>query len=85
MESSPRPKGMGAMTAPIISMIYLKHKEFGNRHVERDKVDTMVASGWVVWPRSKDAKNGRVPDFHHDVIQLAAPEIKRTKRAYNRK
>lgn len=58
-------------------MIYIKHPEHGNKHVEPDEAEMLVADGWVIWPRSKEAKAGVIP---------VLPEANRPeKRAYNRK
>lgn len=37
-------------------MILVKHPVHGNRQVQESEVATLVANGWVKWPRSKDEK-----------------------------
>lgn len=40
------------------TMVYVKHKDHGNRHVVATEVAGLVAAGWVVWPRTKSEKDG---------------------------
>jgi len=60
-------------------MVYMKHSEHGNVHVEDAEVSARVADGWVVWPRSKEAKAPKVTAIVMPVNALQA------KRAYIRK
>ena len=60
-------------------MVYMKHPEHGNVHVEDAEVSARVADGWVVWPRSKEAK---APEVAEAVLPVNALQAKR---AYIRK
>ena len=41
-------------------MFYLKHKEHGNVHVAtQDEADALVKDGYVIWPRTKEQKEGK--------------------------
>jgi hypothetical protein len=42
-------------------MTFIKHPEHGNKHVNADEATALVREGWVIWPRSKEAKAGIVP------------------------
>lgn len=39
-------------------MKYIKHPEFGNKHVTAEEAAKLVSAGWVIWPRSKEEKAG---------------------------
>lgn len=39
-------------------MKYVKHPTFGNRHVSDEEAPALVAEGWVIWPRTKEQKEG---------------------------
>lgn len=41
-------------------MIYAKHPTLGNKHAPASERDRMEAEGWVIWPRSAEAKAGIV-------------------------
>jgi hypothetical protein len=50
-------------------MTYIKHPEHGNKHVGHDEALALTRDGWVIWPRSKEAKAGIVP------VDIVQPEI----------
>ncbi len=39
-------------------MVYVKHPQYGNKHIPDDAVHAHVADGWVVWPRPASVKAG---------------------------
>ena len=39
-------------------MIYVKHPEYGNKHIGAEEVEAHAANGWVVWPRPAHVKSG---------------------------
>lgn len=62
-------------------MIYVKHKEHGNKHIEGAVLDEHIAAGWVKWPRSKAEKAGLPPVAPEPPEEVEQP----VKRAYVRK
>lgn len=72
-------------------MVYVKHPEHGNKHVSREEAEQLVTEGWVVWPRSKEAKAGFQLTYPTSAEADSAPqfnpvdEANRPKRAYVRK
>lgn len=52
-------------------MTYIKHPEHGNRHVSPEEAEKLVSEGWVIWPRSKEAKAG----FVQSAVNLASDDI----------
>lgn len=71
-------------------MIYVKHPEHGNKHVSAEEAEKLVAEGWVIWPRSKEAKAGfqlTYPVESTDIAPQYNPidEANKPKRPYVRK
>lgn len=76
-------------------MTYIKHPEHGNKHVSAEEAEQLVAEGWEIWPRSKEAKAGIVmykltpsevqPDPSVFIRPAILTEPAPVKRAYVRK